>query len=237
MSLSLRLTSVLLICLLLIAIALPAAASPKDYPDSAIALMDIKFKCNCSRTGAGVMVGRRGLLTAGHNLICATHGKGASTIRFRFGVKAANDCLLSVSSGWTYWYYTDFTDSSGKVSYDSKWDIGYVRFDKNVGDTTGWYGTMAPSDHDLSWEYFHLTSYAGTSICYEYSTVDPIDSYRFTFNRMSTSIYEGAPIFVQDEGSYPTVLGIYTSHSSDKSYARRLTNQIIADMRSDGVVE
>ena len=237
--LTIRLTALLavLACLAMAAPALADNTSAKKYPYSTIAQLNTVYECGCKRTGSGVMVGRRGLLTAAHLLICPYHSRWAKSIQFKFGIKNSRDCLYTYTGGYEMTVYDTFKQSNGTVKYDSKNDIGYVVFDKNVGNTTGWMGTYAPSDYDLSDERFHFMGYRSGTLTEDWMFVTPQKNNMFTFRRNPYDSLRGAPIFVWDEGAYPSVLGIYNSFSNSYSYARRITNKIIDDMRRDGAVE
>ena len=69
-----RLTAVILLLILILpSYAVVADGGLSDYPEKAIAYMDITFKCGCTRIGTGTMICTDGLITAGHNLICKEH--------------------------------------------------------------------------------------------------------------------------------------------------------------------
>lgn len=193
----------------------------------ATAYMDIKFECGCTAYGTGAMIGRYGLITAGHNLYCHLHGKPLKTCSFLFGAKSPNSGKYKYNGNFTFWSYDTF--SSG---YSSTYDIGYVIFPKPVGNSTGWYGYQVGSDYDLNMEYVNVYNYSDRARLQTLYTVQYVQD----SNRVSMDDYisysEGGPIFF---GSDYRVIGVYTSHSSSgKGIGRRLTNQIINDMKADG---
>ena len=94
----LTLRSILLMALILCLLyTIPAIADnlrAKEYPASAVARMYVKYNCGCERVGNGTMVSRRGLITAGHLLICPYHGQWANDIQFKFLPQL--ECLLDL---------------------------------------------------------------------------------------------------------------------------------------------
>ena len=229
---SLFLAALLMVMVLMLDIV-PACADntyAKQYPYKAVAQMNIKYECGCRRTGSGTMVGRRGLITAGHNLICPYHSRWASDIQFKFGIKNSRDCLYTYTGRYTMHVYDTF-----KNGYNSANDIGYVVFSKDVGKTTGWYGIYAPSDYDLSDERFHMTAYDSGNMFTDWMYLYTSSSYSFTFYTRQSASALGAGIFVEDEGSSgPTLLGVYTTYGGGKCYGRKVTQNIINDMRKNG---
>ena len=99
-----RMLALLLLLALVIALPLQSVADSFD-PHRATAYMTIKFECGCTRYGTGAMIGRYGLVTAGHNLYCSTHASPLKTCDFLFGAKSPN-------SG-RYRYSGNFTSPSG----------------------------------------------------------------------------------------------------------------------------
>lgn len=88
-----------------------------NYPYSAIGYIEATMTCGCNWTGTGFMVGRRGMLTAAHCLVCQKHGAYASYANFYFG-------LTPNSGGFSYQYtyqgsYTFWVGTTFRNGYDS----------------------------------------------------------------------------------------------------------------------
>ncbi len=220
----------LLLAVLMIALPLSSLAA-NFVPERATAYMEIKFKCGCTRGGTGAMIGRRGLITSAHNLYCHNHAQGLEYCNFYFGARSAGSCYYKYNGRFSYTVYNSFRNG-----YDSSNDIGYVVFESPVGDNTGWYAWLAGTDHDLNQEYVHIMYYDST----RHSKGD----WDLAYVRSNTEIYwnayaydtGGGPVYFDYEGlDFPTVIGVYTSNdSSGHAYARRLTMDVINDMRADG---
>lgn len=196
-----------------------------------IAYMECKFTCGCSRGGSGAMIGRYGLITAAHNLYCHNHSQPLEYCNFYFGAKSPGSCWYQYSGKFTYRVYDNFANG-----YNSANDIGYVIFPKPVGEETGWYGWMVGSDYDLNEEFMNMLTYDSTRHLQNIFEVQYVVT--------DTQVYwdgwiegaEGGPVYMsgEDLGDY-YVVAVYTSHSSDGcGYGRRLTMDIIEDMRSEG---
>ena len=199
-------------------------------PDHATAFMEITFTCGCSRYGTGAMIGRRGLITAAHNLYCQKHGKGLKFCNFAFGSKSLNSAWYRYDGRFSYRAYDDFDDGA----YYSISDIGYVVFDKPVGDETGYFGWLVGTDEDLDNEYVNVYGYTNKG------KLDSVFTREEVLYELEVSLNgylgdtEGGPIVMSDgEGGNVYVVGVYTCHDS-YGYGRRLTLNIINDMRADG---
>ncbi len=210
---------------------LPLAANAEH----AVAYMDSRFTCGCSRGGTGTMIGRYGLITAAHNLYCPDHGKPLKTCDFYFGANSPNSCWYKYDGKFLYRAYETFQNG-----YNARNDIGYVVFDAPVGDETGWFGTIVGNDYDLNQEFTHVLNYDRKR------HLQSIFEVQYVLD--STQIYwagwingtEGGPVFFNNEGldfeSY--VVAVYTSHDQEgNGYGRRLTNNVIQDMRADGAFD
>ena len=217
---------VLLIC------ALPtagSAATRSHMPYSAVAYMETEYRCGCRRAGVGTMISRYALVTAGHNLLCPDHNKKADTIDFWFGYTSKSDYHYRYSGKFTYTYYCDFSD--GFVSTD---DIGYVIFEKDVGQYTGWFGWRYYSDADsLSGQSIRAIGFKNGALKSVNGTLSVRNNKQVTFSNTKDLGAEGGPVYFKD-GEYYRLLAVYTSFTDSRLYARRLTETIINDMKEDG---
>ena len=222
----------MILALVLISMPLTVLADSFNYLHP-IAYMDSHFTCGCSRGGTGVMIGRYGLVTAAHNLYCHTHGKPLKYCNFYFGAKSVNSCWYEYSGNFHYRVYDTFQNG-----YQSQNDIGYVIFDSPVGKETGWYGYIVGTDHDLNEEFANVDSFDNRRHIQSVFTVEYVASDTQVYWDGYISGTEGGPVYFWQEGmKYPHVVAVYTSHDSDgNGYGRRLTKQVINDMRAEGAV-
>ena len=202
----------------------------------ATAFMNVQFECGCKVTGTGAMIGRRGLITAGHNLFCQFHGMKLKKCSFLFGAKSTRSGAYRYNGGFKFWAYDSFQNG-----YNSQYDIGYVVFDKPVGDRTGWFACRAGSDYYLNEEFSNVINYSMNG--------KPEDYYVIQYVANNLELYfdgfigyeagEGGPVFFTHEGlEYPEVVAVYTHFDpSGNSIARRLTSNIIEDMRAAGAFD
>ena len=234
--------TVLIAVVVSIMCSLPASADnlrAKEYPEKAVARMYVKYNCGCERVGNGTMVGRRGLITAGHLLICPYHGQWANSIQFKFGVKNSKNCIYTYTGRYHMYVYDTFKQSNGTIKYSAENNIGYVIFDKNVGDTTGWYGIYAPSTHDLTGEWYHWIGYKNWDLYADYMFLNASDSSNvFNFKSYQSAYFQGTGIYNWDEGCEgPTLVGVYISDSGSLCYGRKVTQNVINDMRKNGAFD
>lgn len=226
-----RCVALLFLLVLILTVALVHADS--FNAKNAIAFMSIKFQCGCSRTGTGAMIGRRGLITAGHNLYCKEHGKPLKTCSFLFGAKSTKSGKKRYNGGFSYYVYDTF-----KNGYSTTNDIGYVVFDTALGDSTGWFACRAGSDYYLNEEYTNIYNYSEKGRLETYYSVQYVANSKQIYwdGFIGYEAGEGGPVFFSYEGlEYPEVVAVYTHYDlSGSSYGRRITGNIIDDMEADG---
>ena len=130
--------------------------NPTKYPYSAIGMIYAKGKCGCSWQGSGFMVSKNIMLTAAHCLVCTDHSSWAKELTVYFGYKNKRNYTYKYNGKWTAWAGNLFMDKK----YTTPNDWGIIKFGKNVGDKTGWFGTKV----GLTKEHFedvHLYYVAG----------------------------------------------------------------------------
>ena len=200
--------------------------------ESATAYMEIEFECGCTRTGAGAMIAKNALVTASHNLVCMNHTKKVKSITFNFGYWGAGTAMYKYTGAFTYRYYERFVNG-----FNSADDIGYVVFPENVGEKTGWFASKVCNDKTLKYKDTNFVGVLNDTVIYDYNQIDVYSDREITWkisDQFSKSL-EGRPAYWNYDGlKYPTVIGVYTSHSDTNGFVRRLTNQIINDMKKDG---
>ena len=222
--------------LVLFVLAFSVSAQADSFnAEHAMAFMEITFTCGCSRVGTGAMIGRRGLVTAAHNLFCPEHGKEQKSCSFAFGSKSVNSAWYRYSGKYSYYAYDTFRNG-----YDSEYDIGYVVFDKPVGDETGYFGWIVGNDYDLAWEYVNVYAYTNKGKMDSLFVQEEVLNDREVYWNGYLGYSDGGPVVINcgdgngKEADY-RVVAVYTSHdSSGNGYGRRLTMNVINDMRAAG---
>ena len=224
-----RLTVVILLLILVLpSFAFAAGGGHSDYPEKAIAYMDITFRCGCTRIGTGAMVCVDGLITAGHNLICKKHSQTAEKINFYFGYVSDDDYYFKYNGRFHYWYQDSF-----KKGYHSKNDIGYVLFYEDVGKKTGWFATRYGPDKEFDGKMCSISAYSDDGELTEYSAQIRINSkLQFSLNQEALPYGgEGAPVYIYRNGK-PTLVAVYNSHTDYNCLGRRLTKDLFNEMKS-----
>lgn len=217
--------------LLVVLVTMPFVTYAGTFdPNHAIAYLESKFQCGCTRGGTGAMIGRRGLITAGHNLYCHNHGVGLKYCNFYFGARGANSCWYQYSGKFTYRVYDTFSNG-----YNAQNDIGYVVFDGPVGDQTGWFGWMTGYDDDVNMEFMNLLNYDARRHLQNVYDVGYIRSDKLLHWRGYISGTEGGPVYISSEDRQSYVVAVYiTTDSSGNGIGRRLTSDVINDMKAAG---
>lgn len=219
------------LALLLTVLPLAARADKAFNMNHPIAYMDANFTCGCQRGGSGTMIGRYGLITAAHNLYCHVHGKPLKSCNFYFGANSPGSCWYRYSGKFSYTVYDTFANGYSSVN-----DIGFVIFESPVGNSTGWYGCMVGSDHDLNEEFFNLLTYDSTRHLQGLFEVQYVYSDKQLYWEGWISGTDGGPVcFTGEDFDYPTVTAVYTSHDANgNGYGRRLTNDVFQAMKAAG---
>ncbi len=222
-----RAVSIVLLFTLLLSVPLGSRAD-KLNPHHALAYMDITFECGCTRYGTGAMIGKRGLITAGHNLYCSKHGQRLKTCTFLFGAQSTASWKYRYSGKFTYHVYDTFRNG-----YSSQNDIGYVIFETAVGDSTGWFGYWAAPDKDMNAKFTNLYLYSADARLQTLYTLQYVADSKQIYMDNYLPYSEGGPVFFTGDGTH--VVAVYTTYTDPgRGYARRLTNDVINDMKQDG---
>lgn len=225
---------ILLLMMTLMLFLSPLTAQAASFNrERATAYMNITFQCGCRRGGTGAMVSRKALLTAGHNLYCHKHGKPLKNCTFSFGCTSKTKCAYQYKGKFRFWVYDTF-----QGGYNSQNDIGYVIFNENVGDKTGWFATQVPSRQLIENNAFFFHAYDSNLKLQRLGElpymVDNIDLEIWIPNFI-TGMSGGPVTLAVEDHEIPPVVGVYTSTNNyNKSYARLLTDDVFMDMKENG---
>lgn len=204
-------------------------SKPGQYPYSAIAYLDIKGECGCSWTGSGFMVSKDGLATAAHCLVCSEHQKWVSGITMYFGYRSNKNYTYRYNGGASYWYGSNPYAQGGYVSDD---DYAYLKLEKNVGDTVGWFGIQS-SHEQVEGQQYTVTGYRHGVLKSAVGAVQIHDDKHLSYLMDMEPGNSGCPVY--DSDYY--VIGINVCESSRSNYARRLTGDVLDQMRRQGLFD
>lgn len=140
--------------------------------------------------GSGLLIGSRFVLTAGHCVYWAASGGWATSITV---IPAQNGTYQPYGAAYAYTYNSvvGWTQSG-----NNNYDYGLITLDRNIGNYTGWAGTVALSDSTLNNLTLRSFGYPGDLNAYYggqylwgvYGTVSSYNSSR-VFTKMD--IYPG----------------------------------------------
>ena len=201
-------------------------SNPREYPYSAIANILGTYKCGCTMQGTGFMVGKDTLMTAAHCLVCQKHNEWAKTLDFYFGFKNRSNYLYSYNGRWTGYVNTTFPNG-----YHSDNDWGYIRFEKNVGDSTGWFGMKFLTDREIERGWYYVAGYKDNLLKYDIATMTALSSNQVNLDADVLPGNSGSPIF--DKEYY--VVALWTSFTDTENFAHRMTTEIYNKLHSEGV--
>lgn len=210
-----------------------AVSSPSAYPYSAIAYMEVQARCGCDWTASGFMVSKNCLMTGAHCVACLDHGETANRITLYFGYKSGKNYLLKYDGATTYWYGTNFRDSQGK--YNTDWDYAYVRLEKNVGDTTGWFGLTAMNDSSLSASTLEVAGYRNGKLKTSRGSITSIWDLSVYHSADTEPGNSGCPIFTDDY--YAVAINVAENNDWAFNVGRRITSDLISEMRSKNLFD
>lgn len=204
-----------------------AVSSPSAYPYSAIAYMEVQARCGCDWTASGFMVSKNCLMTGAHCVACLDHGETANRITLYFGYKSGKNYLIKYDGATTYWYGTNFRSESG--NYHTAWDYAYVQLEKNVGDTTGWFGLTALGDSVLENSTYEVAGYRNGSIQTSKGVASVFTDLLIHHSGDTEPGYSGCPIFTDDY--YVVAINIAHNETKEHNIGRRITPDLIGEMR------
>ena len=170
-------------------------------------------------------------MTAAHCVACTEHGETANRITLYFGYRSDKNYLVKYDGATTYWYGTNFRNEDGK--YNSDWDYAYVQLEKNVGDTTGWFGLTALDDDELSEASLEVSGYRHGEIKTAPCSLKPSSEQTVLHSGDTEPGYSGCPIFNSD---YYAV-AINVAHTKSINVGRRITWPLISEMRDKGMIQ
>jgi V8-like Glu-specific endopeptidase len=173
-----------------------------EYPWSTQCKLYMTFPNGGVYVGAGTLIGRKHVLTAGYNLYSAALGGWARHIEV---IPGLDGYYKPFGSAWatSMRTYTDF------IRYgDMNLDIGLITLGQPIGDYTGTLGYGYFPDRDLWASTTHIAGYPvdlgyGRTLYYDYGWLSGFSYYRLYFNSVGTSPGEnGAGMFLNRSGNY-----------------------------------
>lgn len=207
-----------------------------SFPYSAIAYLTVNYSCGCSGTGNGFMVSKNCMLTAGHCIVCADHGKDAMSITASFGMQSSTNYLIRVTA----------TPSNSVIYHDPQYtgtqknyDYGYVVFETNVGNTTGWFGLASRNDSTLDGMSVTVTGYEKTSLKRCSGEITSVATSRIKYDADTVEGQSGAPVYFYDATYGNVVVAIHTRGTdllNWKNSGWRITSAFINELRALGYV-
>ena len=207
-----------------------------DFPYSAIAYLSVTYSCGCGSEGTGFMVSANCMLTAGHCIVCGDHEGTASSITAWFGYKSSSDYLLkktATSNDSIIYHDPEYTGS------EKNYDYGYVVFNTNVGNTTGWFGLASRNDSTLDGMgvtvagYRYGTMYKGTG------EITSVANKRLKYDVDTEPGQSGSPVYIYGSEHGYQAVAIHT-HGTNllnwKNSGWRITSDFINHLADLGYV-
>lgn len=177
--------------------------------------------------GSGTMVNYKHVLTAGHCLYSEKDGGWATSIKFtaaqngrEMPIEPAFATHLLTVKGW-------------KEGRDSRFDMGMLILDRDLGEETGWYGLSTDTDKFLESLKVNVTGYpgdkdkgSGTQMWTMSGAIAKIYPEQFTYTLDTTGGQSGSGVYAQftkPVGYY--CVGIHTQGRENKyNTATRITS-------------
>lgn len=169
--------------------------NPTLDPYSKIAALTIQWPNGNISFGTGFMVSENCMLTAGHCVYSLKYGKPAAKIKAYFGLNGAS---------YSYVYNASKVFFSGDLPKGRTWqnDWGVVKFNKNIGNNTGWFGLGYLSDEELLSKKVRVAGYPGDHMTkkkgapdgylrYMYRASNPVRTVGLTYLTYYTDTFKG----------------------------------------------
>ncbi len=177
--------------------------------------LEMTFPNGEQYVGSGTMVNHRHVLTAGHCLYDIETEQWATSIKFT-AAKDGNSSPISPA------YATHLVTVKGWKDYkDSKYDMGMLILNRDVGEETGWFGLSTDTDSTLKRQPVNVTGYPGEKMFPEMWTmsgsIQNVTEEQFTYTLDTTGGQSGSGVWTQFSnipGYY--CVGIHTSGIQDQ---------------------
>ena len=199
------------------------------YPYCAIAYLKVKAHCGCEWTGSGFMVSKNCLATAAHCLVCKEHNKWASGVTMYFGYRSDKNYTYRYTDGTTYWYGAN-PYASGFYVADDDW--AYMKLQKNVGETVGWFGIRHANDGQNG-KTFTVTGYRNGVLKTSSGRVEILNNKLIKYNIDMQPGNSGCPVY--DSENY--AIAINVAENDLYNTARRFTSDVINGMYDNGMFD
>ena len=187
------------------------------YPYCCMAKIVVKATCGCDWYGTGFMTAKNKMLTAAHCMYCTKHGKPAKYATFYFGYNSkTGKYYYKYSKSVTFYVGTKFANHT----YTIVNDYAVIKFNTNVGTTTGWLG--------IRWNYaannksFYLCGYHGGILKRQKGKVYTLDSSHLKYTLDTKGGSSGCPLY--DTANYSVAINI--AENSSYNIAHRMTNGV-----------
>lgn len=205
--------------------------NPSVYPYCAIANLHLKWKCGCSGTGTGFLIGADVMMSAAHIACCQYHNEPLSTMTAYFGYRSNKNYAYKYNDKFTFWYNSNFFASSGYVWND--WDYSYFKLNARVGDTVGWLGCAARTDENLEMTLVEVAGYRDGVLKTDWDYLHVVNDNVVSYENDTLPGNSGCPVF--DSDYY--VLAINTSANIQPNYGCRIRGSILEEMRRIGLID
>ena len=212
---------------------------PADcFPYSAVACLDVEMACGCSYPGGtAFLVAEDCLMTAGHMLVCLTHGQPVTRLRASFGYMKRD----GKPDSYLYRYETDspvyrYNSRVLTASGRAEWDYGYVRVPVEAGLTVGHFGLSVRSDEELTDLPVEVVGYPSGAFIPLTGHVTAVSERVLRHSAPTVPGHSGSPMFDAD-GYVVAVHNAHTVNSAGESVyssAARITRDRIDEMRTRG---
>lgn len=207
------------------------------FPYSAISYLQMTFADGCSAEGTGFMVSANCMLTAGHCFMCKNHGSYVSSMTAYFGYESSSSYLTSITAtSDNAIFYTDPNYTGSQKNYD----YGYVVFETNVGNTTGWFGLSAKADSALEDLEVDVSGYRYGVLYQCDGTITSVASKRLKYDADTEPGESGCPVYIYGSTYGHQAVAIHTHGTSvleTKNSGWRITSTFINTLDSLGYVD
>ena len=212
----------------------------QQFPYSAIGDLYITYTDGCTAKGTGYMVSKNCMLTAAHCLICTEHGKAAASVRARFGYNTSQNYVATETatpSTHTMYYCPNYTITNTNAAYD----YGYIIFNNNLGDTTGWFGMAARTNSVLQNKSVTVCGYENSALKKATGTIGSVLTTNLYYSIDTKPGQSGSPVYWYDSsyGYLSSGIHIEGTTNDDNGYnvAWRITSTFINTLVNAGYAE
>jgi len=203
------------------------------WPHSVCCKLSIEFPYHEYRIGSGILIGKRHVLTAGHNIfevLGDNYPEWAKSINVDPALNGLNNKPFNRTCNAIKCY----TFSNWKDSQDPNYDIGIIILDYDIGLETGYTGIASTNNTDILKDIVYISGYPynlernldGNHMLSHADKIQHVARNTFQYNIDTDRGQSGSGIVLMcNDLNSLKVIGVHSKTNYSENYGVRITNE------------